>query len=49
MGLCDAFDTLVVLDTETTGISMCSDEIIELGAVRLCRDGERFRHERCRP
>ena len=45
MGLCDAFDTLVVLDTETTGISMCSDEIIELGAVRLCRDGERFRQE----
>ncbi|MBR4132620.1 MAG: 3'-5' exonuclease, partial [Oscillospiraceae bacterium] len=37
MGLSTSFDTLVVLDTETTGISMRTDEIIELGAVRFRR------------
>ena len=42
MGLCDAFDTLVVLDTETTGVSMPTDEIIELGAVRYRRVMDRF-------
>jgi len=35
------FDPLVVLDTETTGIRCRTDEIIELGFVRLSRDGER--------
>ena len=33
------FETVVVFDTETTGLSMQRDEIIELGAVRLRRDG----------
>ena len=42
MGLMTDFETLVVLDTETTGISMRTDEIIELGAVRFHREGERY-------
>ena len=42
MGLSSTFETLVVLDTETTGISMRTDEIIELGAVRFHREGERY-------
>lgn len=33
------FETVVVFDTETTGLSFQRDEIIELGAVRLRRDG----------
>ena len=37
--LCEQFDALIVLDTETTGIAMERDEIIELGAVRLHREG----------
>ena len=37
-----AFDTLIVLDTETTGVNAQHDEIIELGAVRLRRDGAEF-------
>ena len=37
-----AFDTLIVLDTETTGVNAQHDEIIELGAVRLRRDGADF-------
>ena len=36
-----AFDPILVLDTETTGIRCRSDEIIELGFVRLSREGER--------
>ena len=36
------FDTLIVLDTETTGVKFRTDEIIELGAVRLRRDGDSF-------
>ncbi len=40
--LCSEFETLVVLDTETTGIAMQRDEIIELGAVRLQREGGSF-------
>ncbi len=40
-----AFDTLIVLDTETTGISPASDEIIELGAVRLKRCGTELRQD----
>ena len=36
------FDTLIVLDTETTGVNAMHDEIIELGAVRLRRDGAEF-------
>ena len=35
------FDPVLVLDTETTGIRCRRDEIIELGFVRLGRDGER--------
>ena len=34
-------DPILVLDTETTGISCRRDEIIELGFVRLGRDGNR--------
>ncbi len=40
------FDPVVVLDTETTGIRFRSDEIIELGFVRLGRDGERREEDR---
>ena len=37
-----AFDTLIVIDTETTGVDPRNHEIIELGAVRLRRDGADF-------
>lgn len=35
------FDNLIILDTETTGINCKTDEVIELGAlrVRCCPDG----------
>ena len=36
------FETVVVFDTETTGLSFQRDEIIELGAVRLRRDGASY-------
>ncbi len=36
------FNTLIVLDTETTGVNPRHDEIIELGAVRLSRAGAEF-------
>lgn len=36
--LFEQFDNLIVLDTETTGINHAKDEIIELAAVRLCRE-----------
>ncbi len=39
--LFDRFDPILVLDTETTGIDCRRDEIIELGFVRLARDGTR--------
>lgn len=35
------FDSVVVLDTETTGVKSKDDEIIELGFLRLDRDGTR--------
>ena len=38
--LFERFESVVVLDTETTGLSMQNDEIIEIGAVRLCRGPE---------
>lgn len=37
--LFDEFDTLIVLDTETTGFSPRNDEIIELGFVAVTADG----------
>ena len=40
-GLFVRFDPVLVLDTETTGIDCRRDEIIELGFVRLVRDGQR--------
>ena len=39
--LFETFDSVVVLDTETTGINCKTDEIIELGFLRLDRDGTR--------
>ncbi len=35
------FDRVIVFDTETTGVEMREDEIIELGAVSLSAEGER--------
>ncbi len=40
--LFSAFETVVVLDTETTGIDMQRNEIIELGAVRLRREADAY-------
>lgn len=37
--LFEEYDQLVVLDTETTGISCFRDEIIELAAIRVTPDG----------
>ncbi len=37
--LFEQFDNLVVLDTETTGIDCKRDEIIELAALRIVKDG----------
>ena len=36
------FDSIVVLDTETTGIRPRADEIIELAARRIVREGDGF-------
>lgn len=36
------FDALVVFDTETTGINPKYEEIIEIGAIRLQREGTKF-------
>lgn len=33
-------DSILVLDTETSGLSFTGDEIIEFSAVKLCWDGE---------
>ena len=38
--LLEQFDRVVVFDTETTGIEFGRDEIIELGAVSLTKEGE---------
>lgn len=38
----EAYDTLIVLDTETTGFSPVRDEIIEIGAVRYRNDGASY-------
>lgn len=35
------YDSVVMLDTETTGVNCKTDEIIELGFLRLGRDGTR--------
>ncbi len=40
--LFSAFDSLVVFDTETTGINPKYEEIIEIGAIRLRREGTEF-------
>ena len=39
--LFQTYDSVLVLDTETTGVNCKSDEIIELGFLRLDRAGER--------
>ena len=41
-GLFSEFDSIVVLDTETTGIRPRADEIIELAARRIVPDGNGF-------
>lgn len=41
--LFERFDRIVVLDTETTGLSAARDEIIELAAVTLTRHGDEVR------
>ena len=33
-------DSILVLDTETSGLSFSGDEIIEFSAVKLCWNGE---------
>lgn len=38
--LFDSFDNIIVLDTETTGLSSRQDEIIELAMFRVSRSGE---------
>lgn len=38
--LFDRFDNIIVLDTETTGFSPRSEEIIELAMLRVSRSGE---------
>ena len=38
-GLFSQFDSLLVLDTETTGINCRSDEIIELAVLKLTQSG----------
>lgn len=38
--LFERFDSIIVLDTETTGIDSRTNEIIELAALRLHRDGD---------
>ena len=38
--LFQTYDSVIVLDTETTGVNCKSDEIIELGFLRLDRNGE---------
>ncbi len=43
--LFEQFDNLVVLDTETTGIDCKRDEIIELAALRIVKDGTACRME----
>lgn len=37
------FDNIVVLDTETTGLSFKTDEIIELAMLRVCAAGGSYR------
>ena len=37
--LFQTYDSVIVLDTETTGVNCKSDEIIELGFLRLDRAG----------
>lgn len=40
--LLSEFDHIVVVDTETTGFSPVKEEIIEIGAVRLRREGDAY-------
>lgn len=41
--LFERFDSIIVLDTETTGIDSRTNEIIELAALRLHRDGDSYK------
>lgn len=43
--LFERFENLVFFDTETTGLDFKQDEIIELGAVCLTRDGGETRYD----
>lgn len=41
--LFNQFDSIIVLDTETTGFNSQSDEIIELAALKIVPDGDSYR------
>ena len=45
LSLFERYDSIIVLDTETTGFDPRNDEIIELGFVTLSADGRRWEED----